>query len=70
VILVIRCAKGALQRRQDSIVPQVAASVACLVGVHALVDFSLQMQAVALSFMALLGTGVAQAESSRVSLKD
>jgi len=69
-LLAIRCAKGALRRRQDAIVPQVAASVACLVGVHALVDFSLQMQAVGLTFMAVLGTGVAQAESSRVALED
>src|SRR6185437_8079763 len=69
-LLAIRCAKGALRRRQDAIVPQVAASVACLVGVHALVDFSLQMQAVGLTFMAVLGTGVAQADSSRVALED
>ena len=48
-------------------VPRIAASVAFLVGFNALVDFSLQIQAVALTFMALLGAGVAQSESSRLA---
>jgi hypothetical protein len=70
VVLVGHCVKGSLRRQKNAIVPQIATSAACLVGVHALVDFSLQMQAVALTFMALLGAGVSQAESSRVSLED
>jgi hypothetical protein len=41
-----------------------------MVGAHALVDFSLQMQAVVLTFVAALGAGVAQSESSRASLED
>jgi hypothetical protein len=45
-------------------------SVAFLLGVHSLVDFSLQMQAIAITFMALLGLGVAQSESSRQVLED
>ena len=53
-----------------STVPRVAAAVSFLVGIHALVDFSLQIQAVALTFMAVLGAGVAQSESSRLELKD
>jgi hypothetical protein len=48
----------------------VAASVAFLLGVHSLIDFSLQMQAIAVTFMALLGAGVAQSESSRLKLGD
>lgn len=70
VLLVLRCIKGAIRRQQNVMVPRVAASAACLVGVHALVDFSLQMQAVALTMMAMLGAGVAQSESSRVALDD
>ena len=50
--------------------PCVAASVAFLLGAHALVDFTLQMQAIAITFMALLGAGVAQSESSRLTLAD
>src|SRR5579885_625295 len=69
-LLVLRCIKGARRRRENAIVPQVAASAACLVGVHSLVDFSLQIQAVALTFVALLGAGVAQSESSRLVLED
>lgn len=68
--LVLRTVRGAGWRRENAIVPCVAAGAAALVGVHALVDFSLQIQAVALTFMALLGAGVAQSASSRVALAD
>jgi O-antigen ligase len=70
VLLVFRCINGATTRHGNVTVPRVAASVAILVGVHALVDFSLQIQAVTLTFMAILGAGVAQSESSRVALTD
>jgi O-antigen ligase len=61
VILVWECVKGARTRRRGATIPAIAASVSLLVGTHALVDFSLQIQAVALTYMAVLGTGVAQA---------
>jgi hypothetical protein len=48
----------------------VAASIGFMLGIHALVDFSLQMQAIAITFMALLGAGVAQSESSKILLGD
>ena len=67
-LLVFRCVRAALRRQENAIVPQVAASAACLVAVHSLVDFSLQIQAVALTFVALLGAGLAQLESSRIAL--
>ena len=70
VVLVLRCVKGATTRQMNETLPCVAASVAFLLGVHALVDFSLQMQAIAITFMALLGAGVAQSESSRLALED
>ena len=65
----------ALRQRGDDAaknetMPCVAAGVAFLLGVHSLVDFSLQMQAIAITFMALLGAGVAQSESSRLMLGD
>jgi hypothetical protein len=44
--------------------------VACLVGINSLVDFGLEIQAVTLTFAAMLGAGVAQSESSRVALSD
>jgi O-antigen ligase len=69
-VLVLKCIRGAGRRAQNSTVPVVATAVACLVGVHALVDFSLQIQAVTLTSAAILGAGVAQSESSRTALSD
>jgi O-antigen ligase len=70
VVLILRCVKGAMTREMNETLPCVAASVAFLLGAHSLVDFSLQMQAIAITFMALLGAGVAQSESSRLKLSD
>jgi O-antigen ligase len=70
VLLVMRCVKGATTRQMNETLPCVAASVAFLLGVHTLVDFSLQIQAIAITFMALLGAGVAQSDSSRLALQD
>ena len=70
VLLVWRCVKGAAARQMNETLPCVAASVAFMLGVHALVDFSLQMQAIAITFMALLGAGVAQSESSQLIVGD
>jgi O-antigen ligase len=69
-LLVWRCVEGGMTRRQNATIPCIAAGTGFLVGVHALADFSLQMQAVSLTFMAILGAGVAQATSSRHSLAD
>jgi O-antigen ligase len=70
VLLALRCAKGAMTRQEDETIPCVAAGVACLLGVHSLIDFSIQIEAIAVTFMVLLGAGVAQSESSRLSLED
>ena len=68
---VLRCFRGATWRAARTRWRRcVAVGAAILVGAHALVDFSLQIQAVALTVAALLGAGLAQAESSRVSLDD
>lgn len=69
-LLVLASARGGMTRKRNGIIPRVAASVGVLVGVQALVDFSLQIQAVAITFMAILGAGVAQSQSSRASLGD
>ena len=69
-LLVWRCVKGAATRQMNETLPGVATGVAFLLGAHALVDFTLQLQAIALTFMALLGAGVAQSESSRLTLAD
>ena len=70
VLLALRCVKGAMTRQENETIPCVAAGVAFLLGVHSLVDFSLQIQAIGVTFMALLGAGVAQSKSSQLMLAD
>ena len=67
VVLVWDCVKGARTRQRNATIPAIAASVSVLVGMHALVDFSLQIQAVTLTYMAILGAGVAQARDDNSS---
>jgi O-antigen ligase len=59
-VLAGRCAYAALVRQRSATAPLVATSATILVAFHSLVDFSMQIQAVALTWTALLGAGVAQ----------
>lgn len=59
-----RCFRGVLSRRQNVAVPLAAFGATLLVTLHAFVDFSLQIQAVAITWAALLGAGVAQSWST------
>jgi O-antigen ligase len=68
VPLVWDCMTGARTRQRDATIPAIAASVSVLVGVNALIDFSLQIQAVTLTYMAVLGAGVAQAKDDPAAL--
>ena len=63
--IVAHCARGALTRKRDQHAANIAVGASVLVGLHALVDFSIQLQGVALSYAALLGAGYAQSWSSR-----
>ena len=69
-LLVLGCLKGPLRRQEHVTAPRVAVAAAVLVGVHALVDFSLQIQAVTLTFMAILGAGVAQSQGRGRSIDE
>ena len=69
-LLAGQCFVGAIRRRRDATPAMVGAASALLVGVHALVDFSAQIEGVTLTFMALLGAGVAESMSSRISVAD
>lgn len=60
-LLIIRCVLGAFQRHRDAIIPCVAVGVSVLISLQSLVDFSMQIPAVATSYLVLLGAGVAQA---------
>lgn len=58
---------GVRQRERDSAYPITAVAATVLVGVHSLVDFSLQIPAVTVTFCFLLGLGCAQSWSTRRS---
>jgi O-antigen ligase len=65
-VLIWRSARGAYMRHDSGLImPIAAAAASILVSLHAFVDFSLQVQAVALTWSALLGAGVAQSWSSK-----
>jgi O-antigen ligase len=64
--LVWRCGVGVLTRHRSVTAPLAAAASSVIVLTHALVDFSLQIQAVALTWIALVGAGVAQSWSHTV----
>jgi O-antigen ligase len=66
LILVVRCGHGALYRKSSATAPLVATGATVIVALHSIVDFSMQIQAVALTWTALLGAGVAQSWSGRV----
>jgi O-antigen ligase len=69
-LLVLRCIVGAQKRKLNTTLPSIAGSIGFLIAANALVDFSLQIQAVTLTFMAVLGAGTAQSESSQLRLDD
>lgn len=69
-IVVWRCVTNARRRPRDLTITTIGVGTTAIVGAHALLDFSLQIQAVTLTFTALLAAGLAQAESSRVVMDD
>ena len=56
----LACVTGVFVRRRDSGLPAVGFAACILVGTHALVDFSLQIPAVAATFALVLGAATAQ----------
>ncbi|GBD40921.1 hypothetical protein HRbin39_00293 [bacterium HR39] len=59
LLLAAMLLRGALRRRRDRVLPLTALAVAVAAGVHAMVDFSLQIPAVAVTFAAIAATGAA-----------
>jgi O-antigen ligase len=66
----IQMGKGVFARRKDRIYPLVGLGATVLVAVHSTVDFSLQMPAVAMSYAAILGIGLAQSYSTQRNPND
>ena len=65
LIILAHCWRGALKRNHLEICPILALSATALVGLHGLFDFSLQIPAIAITYAALLGLGMAQSWSTR-----
>lgn len=51
---------GVVRRRRDAIYPIVGLATSVLIGTHAVLDFSVQMPAIAVTYAAILGVGFAQ----------
>lgn len=64
-ILFMRVLRGFLTRERNSHFAAIAVGSMILVALHAMVDFSLQIEAVAIAAALLVGVGAAQARSSR-----
>jgi len=54
------CLRGLIRRRRDQIYPAVGLAVTLLVGLHGMLDFSLQIPAIAATYALLLGIAYAQ----------
>ncbi len=63
--LTVLCIRGVRLRRRDAIFSCAGVAASALVAVNSAVDFSLQIPAVTVTYMAILGIAVAQCESSR-----
>jgi len=58
------CMRGVWVRRRHWIYPALGVAATALVGIHALVDFSLQIPAVAYLYALMMGGAVAQSKSN------
>ncbi len=58
---------GIVRRRRDWIYPTIGFAVTIQVAIHSLVDFSLQMPAIAITYAAIMGVATTQSYSSRKS---
>ena len=64
VSIAVRTWRGARRRRRDAIYPCIGFSATVLVGVHSLLDFSLQIPAVTATYCLVAGIACAQADPS------
>jgi O-antigen ligase len=62
--LVMVCWKGVRRRHRDWVYPATGVAASVLVGLHALLDFSLQLPAVAILYACIMGVACAQSYSS------
>ena len=63
--LALICLRGVWVRQKNWLYPALGFAASVLVGVHAFMDFSLQIPAVAYTYALILGAGVAQSFPTR-----
>lgn len=63
--IVLLCLRGVMKRRRNAIFPCIGVAASALVGTHAVIDFSMQIPAVAVTFFLLLGTAYSQSWGTR-----
>ena len=69
-LVALICLRGVWVRRRNWIYPAIGFSASILVGAHALVDFSLQIPAVAFTYSLMMGAAVGQSLPTRQLTKD
>jgi O-antigen ligase len=67
--ILVQIFANTLRRRHAAMVSLLALAISIQLLLHALVDFSLQMQAVAISYWAVMGAGLAQSWSRRTDIR-
>jgi len=65
LLLALICLRGVSRRRNDAFYPAMGLGASVLVGLHALVDFSLQIPAVSVTYAFVMGIACAQSWVSR-----
>jgi len=65
-LMISCCVQGVWKRKRHEIFPALGLGASVTVSVHSLVDFSMQIPAVAATYVVLLGLGVAQSWSSKI----
>lgn len=63
LLLVLQTARGVRNRRRGWTIPAIGVSASVLLGLHSLVDFSLQMPAIAALYACIMGMAVSQSWS-------
>ena len=69
-LVALICLRGVWMRQRNWIYPAIGFSASLLVGTHALVDFSLQIPAVAFTYALMMGAAVGQSLPTRQLTKD
>ena len=64
LLLAVACVEGVRRRNRQKLLPALGVAATVLVGMHALVDFSLQIPAVSILFAYLMGLAVSQSHRS------